>query len=214
MLESILYLIIALLGAALVICHLKTRAKVREMRSALENSHEENTKIKTALNNLDEVDEINQIYTFKYFHHLVEREIERAERYNNKFSLLFIEVDNLKEIDQANQDTAFRNILDIIKTNIRLVDICFQNEISFNFIVVLAETDPAQARKITERIYNSVLKLEPGGVRMQARMGVVCYPVDGTLRRNLIEHSKICLEEAGKLADQRIVVFSEQSDRS
>ncbi|MDD2715183.1 MAG: hypothetical protein PHW04_04740 [Candidatus Wallbacteria bacterium] len=208
--EIFLYMIMALLVMLLVAISIKNKQNLARIEEQLLKITTENTKIKNALSSLDEVDEINQIYTFKYFHHLVEREIERAERYNTKFSLLFIEALGLKDMDSASQVSIFRNIMDIIKSNIRLVDICFQNEITYTYVLVLMETEPGQAKKIASRIYSSILKLSPN-VQNLVNMGVVSYPVDGTLRRNLIEKSKICLEEASKLKDQRITVYSEIS---
>jgi len=187
---------------------LKFNQSFSELKEKLLSTVDENVKIKDALNNLDEVDEINQIYTYKYFHHLVEREIERAERYDNKFSLLFIELSGSKDHDIKLQNNIFRNILDIIKANIRLVDICFQNEITFSFVLVLTEVESIQAKKISERIYDSIMNLElPEGITTE--MGIVSYPEDGTLRRNLIDKSRICLEEAQKMRNKRIAVFSE-----
>jgi len=205
---SVLYLIIAALTVLIIYMIIKFNKSFSKLRDRLSMIESENTKIKDSLNNFDEVDEINQIYTYKYFHHLIEREIERAERYDNKFSLLFIELSGSKEHDIKIQNSIFRNILDIIKKNIRLVDICFQNEINFSFVLVLTEVEASQAKMIAERIYDSIIKLElPEGISTE--MGIVSYPENGTLRRNLIDKGKICLEAAEKMKDRRIAVFSE-----
>lgn len=209
--EPILYfliLIIFILAAAL---YNRTR-EIAVFKKSVTRLEDENRNIRGALSSLDEVDEINQIYTFKYFHHLVEREIERAERYNNRFSLLFIETSNFRELSAEKQDILFRNVMDIIKSNIRLVDICFQNEANFSFALVLTETDPSQARKITQRIYNSICRLNQDGFVPEVFMGIVCYPNDGTLRRNLVEKSKYCLEEAQKLKENKIFMYSDGSE--
>lgn len=207
-LVSILYLIIAALSVVMIYMILKFNQSFSNLKEKLSTTVDENVKIKDALNNLDEVDEINQIYTYKYFHHLVEREIERAERYDNRFSLLFIELSGSKDHDIKLQNNIFRNILDIIKANIRLVDICFQNEITFSFVLVLTEVESTQAKKISERIYDSIIKLGlPEGVTTE--MGIVAYPEDGTLRRNLIDKSRICLDRAKNMRNKRIAVFSE-----
>lgn len=206
---SFLYILISFLGLTLIVLIYKYNKFKKNLYIEISNLREENENIKRILSNLDDVDEINQIYTYRYFHHLVEREIERAERYDTRFSLLFIETSGFSEFSDMEKKAVFKNILDVIKSNIRLVDICFQNEITYSFILVLAETNSNQAYKIAERIYNSIKNILINNNKMEFAMGIVSYPEDGTLRRNLIEKSKICIDEAFKKnTEPKIVSFS------
>ncbi len=104
-------------------------------------------------------DGLLNIYTNKFFQKSLENEIKNAIRYNYNFSLLFIDVDDFKIINDkyGHQvgDEALKNISSIIKKNIRESDI-FARYGGDEFSIILSHCDLKNAKKIAYKIKENI----------------------------------------------------------
>ena len=98
-----------------------------------------------------------------YYHDSVDIEIERAHRYNMPFSLIMIDLDNFKCINEAygreTGDEALKHVARLIQQQARSSDIVFRHA-GDAFLVFLPNTANSEATLVAERIKDAIL-LQP-----------------------------------------------------
>jgi diguanylate cyclase (GGDEF)-like protein len=105
----------------------------------------------------------------------LEQELERQEseriRYKRQFSLVMVDIDHFKQVNQAcghaGGDEALRLVASVILSNLRDSDRVFRYG-GDEFVALLAQTDAAGARIVAERIRSGVanLRFAPLGERV------------------------------------------------
>jgi diguanylate cyclase (GGDEF)-like protein/PAS domain S-box-containing protein len=118
---------------------------ISEKKRLLEKLHEQAT-----------IDELCQIPNRRHFMNLAEKELRRAKRYHHPLSLVAIDFDNLKKINDTYGhmagDRALSVFAKIVRTLIRDVD--FVGRLGGDeFLILLPETEAHQAYHVVERIY-------------------------------------------------------------
>ncbi|MDD2841402.1 MAG: diguanylate cyclase [Tolumonas sp.] len=98
-----------------------------------------------------------------YFMELAEREIKKASRYGHNFSILMIDIDNFKIINDTyghkSGDQVLITLADIFQKTLRVADI--EGRIGGEeFAVFLPETDQESAAVVAERLRSSVENAE------------------------------------------------------
>ncbi|UCD54870.1 MAG: sensor domain-containing diguanylate cyclase [Candidatus Omnitrophota bacterium] len=100
-------------------------------------------------------DDLTKLYKHSYFHKRVEEEVNRCRRYNRVFSLLMIDIDNFKEINDVFGhlvgDEVLRRLAGILKVGLRKVDIVARYG-GEEFGILLPETTKSNAFIAAERI--------------------------------------------------------------
>ncbi len=128
-------------------------------------------------------DGVTRLYNRFYFDERIEKEIERARRYNRELSLVLLDIDGLEHINTSfgheTGDTALRSLADILLAGTRLSDIVcrFGGD---EFALILPETTSSDAGVLAERLRasfsNRVLWSATGDVVATASCGVAEYP--------------------------------------
>lgn len=97
----------------------------------------------------------------------IEEEFYRSQRYNNTFSVLMIDSDNLKLINDTYGhkygSLVITSIAEVIKSNIRRTDFAARYG-GDEFILCLVETDINGANEVAERIIKLPVKVEPRNI--------------------------------------------------
>jgi diguanylate cyclase (GGDEF)-like protein len=99
-------------------------------------------------------DSLTGVYNVRAFLDFMEREMERSRRYRRPISLIYLDLDNFKEINDTFGHQAGNSALEIVagvlKTSVRLTDIVARLG-GDEFAVLLPETAEEAARTIAER---------------------------------------------------------------
>ncbi len=104
---------------------------------------------------LADTDGLTGFYNRRKVEEILTKEIERSRRYGNALSLLFIDVDNFKDLNDTyghqKGDEVLKKIAGVINRELRRTDYVgrFGGE---EFLVILPETDADRALKVAERI--------------------------------------------------------------
>jgi diguanylate cyclase (GGDEF)-like protein/putative nucleotidyltransferase with HDIG domain len=121
-------------------------------------------------------------------------ELARAERLNNEVSLLVLDLDDFKEINDTHGhhvgDRALRDVAQVLRTVIRPYDICVRYA-GDEFIVVLADCgfDEAENKRkeLQEAISDTVFEARPGTrVPLSISAGCAVFPHDGDSYESLL----------------------------
>ncbi|HEV8663343.1 MAG TPA: sensor domain-containing diguanylate cyclase [Candidatus Methylomirabilis sp.] len=154
----------------------------------------ENARLYQRAEELAVTDDVTGIHNSRYFHHILERELNRARRYQRPLSVLFIDLDYFKAVNDTHGhqqgSQVLREVAQVLKTSIRTVDLIARYG-GDEFIVVLPDTDAATAARLGERLRTTLAKTEflaPEGLalRLTASFGVAAYPDHARTKEELI----------------------------
>ena len=132
-------------------------------------------------------DDIAACYNRRYFDVFLGEEIARAKRFRSQVSILFMDMDNLKQINSAHGHAmGSRTLLEVsmrVNGGIRKIDKLFRFG-GDEFCVVLPETSAVGALEVAARLRTridsaSLLVQEVGGVKLTASFGVASFPEHG-----------------------------------
>jgi diguanylate cyclase (GGDEF)-like protein len=154
-------------------------------------------------------DDQTRSFNRRYFESFLEEEFIRASRYRSRLSLIFIDLDNLKRVNEEHGHSmgslAIRRVADRVMPLIRTVDKLFRYG-GDEFCVVLPETDWQGALEVAERLRAAIcsepfLRAHVGGVELTASFGVASYPDHATSKEELVraaDEAMYRIKQAGK----------------
>lgn len=104
-------------------------------------------------------DSLTDLYSHQHFVDILKQEYNRALRYDNDFSFLIIDIDNLSQLNERHGqnvgDLVLATVADILKTTFRTTDILGRYG-SEEFSAILFESDINQASLAAERLRTMV----------------------------------------------------------
>jgi diguanylate cyclase (GGDEF)-like protein len=132
---------------------------------------------------------------------LAEQEIARASRYNHPLSLLILDIDHFKEINDSfghlHGDQVLKQIVDACKNTIRSTDVLGRYG-GDEFVVLFPETNMQGAVEIAERLRQKLgqitIALKKETMKVTVSGGLACLESMGNNNVNLIDF----FEEADK----------------
>ncbi|MBN2083093.1 GGDEF domain-containing protein [bacterium] len=101
------------------------------------------------------VDSLTGLYNERHFYHMMDREFDRAARYNVPLTILIIDVDHFKDVNEAygfeTGDMLLREISRILMENMRTTDFVSRYS-GERFIIVLPETHNKNSEIMANRL--------------------------------------------------------------
>lgn len=166
--------------------------------------------------NSSKFDSLTGLYSRGFFETSLEREIARAKRYKTELSILFFDLDDFKNINDAYGhlfgDSVLKQVSRIIIEETRSEDTAARYG-GEEIIVILPETGKTQSLVSGERIRKRVksLKLEHDGLSLHVTLsgGLATYPIDAQGSTDLIRCSDEALYSAKRVGKDNIAFFSE-----
>lgn len=166
-------------------------------------------------------DDQTDSYNRRYFDRFLSEEVYRAHRYHTALSLIFLDMDNLKEINNryghAMGSKALREVSRRLVGEIRGSDKLFRYG-GDEFCVVLPETDLRGACDLSERLRVSLgarafLADDTPGMVLTASFGVAAYPDHARTSLGLIKCADKAMQKI-KLSGKNSIGVSEAVDES
>lgn len=144
---------------------------------ALERRHliKENERLFNEIQRLAMTDQLTGLYNRRKLMDNLEMEVQRVQRYSRSLSLIMIDLDNLKGINDTYGHTAgdavLQLIADAIQNQIRRVDIPARMG-GDEFIVLLPEAELEMATLVAKRVCAQILNTPFQGTRISISVGV------------------------------------------
>ena len=166
------------------------------------------------------VDQLTRLYLRDFFFRKLSEEQARARRYGSTFTVLMLDLDSFKEINDRMGhlagDRYLQKVGEVIRETMRAADIpCrYGGE---EFCVLLPETDLDGATRIAERIRTRVSNLEvrigDGVLKATISVGIAAYPADypGTIQ-GFLEKADQALYLAKQSGRDRVISTALKSD--
>lgn len=146
-------------------------------------------------------DEVTPLYSVRYFHQFLDRELELVDRYDSVLSLAFFDLDRFKPINDRwghlRGSRVLREIGFLLHTAVREQDLPARYG-GDEFVVVMPQTDREEALAVAEVIRqvieeNVFLQEEGIDATLGVSLGVATYPREASSKEDLI-----------RLADRRM----------
>lgn len=153
-------------------------------------------------------DELTGLYSRRYLNSRLGEEIERAKRTHSLFSLVFIDTDNFKAVNDTyghlTGDKVLRRLGEILKSNTRSIDIVARWG-GEEFAIIMPETKMDGAITFAERLRGTVENYD-FGFKVTISLGVVSPHEEITIDE-LLTRADIALYSA-KEKKNRVVNYS------
>lgn len=141
------------------------------------------------------VDELTGLFNYRYLDISLDRELKRADRFGATVSMIFIDLDHFKKVNDSHGHLMGSKVLhevgQLLKKSVREVDIVIRYG-GDEYTIILVETGEKGAATVAERIRRSIeshvfLTDDSLDVRLTASLGYACYPIDTQSKLELLE---------------------------
>jgi len=141
-------------------------------------------------------DGLTGLNNHRFFQSFFERELNRARRYNHPLSLVMVDIDHFKKINDTLGhpvgDRVLKEVARLLHEQARDVDLAARYG-GEEFMLVLPETKKAEAQMLAERIRSAVEKnrfddeITKGVGKVTISLGVSGFPEDGSEKNEIID---------------------------
>lgn len=147
----------------------------------------ENARYVQRIHALTITDDTTALYNARHLNFVLDAEIYRSDRYGYEFSVVFIDLDHFKQVNDAYGHLVGSKLLwtigDIIKSNLRLIDYAFRYG-GDEFVILLPQTTKQNALSVVRRLKDLLtsrifFKDEKLNIKVTASFGVATFPTDG-----------------------------------
>lgn len=171
------------------------------------------------LQELSDRDYLTGLYNRRKFEEFLSYEIKRSLRHQDKFTILMIDLDNFKYVNDtyghAAGDLVLKEVTDIFGSNLRNADILARLG-GDEFAVILPQTayeeGYAVVEKLRARLEATPISLMFDQITLTASFGIAEYPEQGENIESLLTGSDLAMYKA-KRAGKNTIARADQTDQ-
>lgn len=161
-------------------------------------------------------DDLTGLYNARHFHELLEYEVDRASRYGSQVSLLFLDLDHLKGVNDTYGHLVGSRVIaevgHLLRRHIRSADRAARYG-GDEYVIVLPNTGKQgahqMATKMLDRLHKHRFRSDTGElITMSASFGVATYPEDAQDKTELIRAADVAMYNAKEGGRNGVCAFS------
>lgn len=158
-------------------------------------------------------DGLTRLYNHRHFYELLEQEFHRTKRYQSSVSMIMIDIDFFKQINDTYGhqvgDDILKELAEVIRAQVREVDILARYG-GEEFAALLPQTPIEQAQVVAERIRSAVemneFSTSKGIIKITISLGLAGYPeMDIESQVELVQTADAALYRAKEQGKNRVV---------
>ena len=163
------------------------------------------------------IDDVTEVYNARYLHQALEHEIQRADRYGKELTVLFLDLDRFKLVNDQHGhlvgSQVLRRLSEVLGPCVRQVDTLARYG-GDEFTIVLVDTSHDSGMAVAERIRATVMETPFEGGRDQpigltVSVGVSTYPKHGRDRETLLDTADKAMYRAKSRGRNRVCSASD-----
>ncbi len=165
--------------------------------------------------NLIYIDDLTKLYNSRYLNVVLDRELKRAERYRNFFSVLFMDLDFFKRVNDTHGHLVGTRVLveagRVLRSCVRETDTVVRYG-GDEFVVLLVETKGEEALLVAERMRKMIQAKTFGeemglDIRLTISIGIAAFPEHATTKQHLLNLADQAMYR-GKDATRNVVYLA------
>ncbi len=163
-----------------------------------------NATLHKKIKNLSITDGLTGLYCYRFFQEELNRELMRAQRYQEPLALIIIDIDEFKNVNDSHGhlvgDKVLKEIAKILRGACREVDIICRYG-GEEFVIILPETDKEGAFYLAERARKTIKNYEftssdDRPIKLTVSCGIASYPDSAKKKEELIKKADDALYRA------------------
>ncbi|MCP3981269.1 MAG: diguanylate cyclase [bacterium] len=204
-----------------LLVRVKSMMRSKGLHDQLNEKIEELERAKVELRRLANTDSLTALFNKRYLEEFLQRELDRAARYDHEITLVMLDIDHFKRLNDTfghqTGDVALKQIGALFAQSVRNIDLAARYG-GEEFALVLLETGKAGAAQVAEKLRQRVAAHELLDVdgkavgRLTVSMGIATYPSDAIATYDLIGAADRRLYQAKQLG--RNVVITDDNSAS
>lgn len=162
-------------------------------------------------------DDLTTLYNLRFFNRSLDTEHQRATRFGRSYTLVFLDLDGLREVNARRGHLAggavLKQVGELIAHRTRRIDMPARIG-GDEFVVICPETTKLDARLVAERLRHAVQRLtDPHGksLGITVSIGIASFPDDGDLPEEVLQRADRALYEAKALGKNRVCCWGDFS---
>ena len=175
----------------------------------------------TKLEELSVRDPLTGLYNRRKFHEFMQYEIIRAARHQRGFSVIMIDLDNFKYINDTFGhpigDMVLKELAAMLSSGLRKGDVLARLG-GDEFAIILPETPASSglqvATKMHQTLANKEFELPVGKIRSTASFSMVSFPEDGKTGDEIYSAMDVVLYKAKTHGKNQVMTAESEEDRS
>lgn len=161
------------------------------------------------LEELARTDGLTGCLNHRAFHERLADELARAERYGGPLTLLLLDVDRFKQVNDLHGhpcgDEVLLRLAGVLRSSARAADAAGRVG-GEEFALLLPQTGPAEAEALAERLRAEVAAL-PGPVPVTVSVGLSSFPAPAATGRELLRQADEALYDAKRAGRDRVRAY-------
>jgi diguanylate cyclase (GGDEF)-like protein len=157
----------------------------------------ENARAVEKIQELTITDDVTGLFNARHLYKTLEKEVYRSSRFNYEFTVLFIDLDHFKQVNDTHGHLIGSKLLAeigyLVKAQLRLIDYAFRYG-GDEFVILLPQTGKDAALVVAKRVRDSLrtsmfCRDEGLNLNVRASIGVATYPHDAKTPHDVIRQA-------------------------
>jgi len=174
----------------------------------------ENARAMQRIQELSITDDCTKLYNARHLSTVLSEELSRSQRFGYEFSVLFLDLDHFKRVNDEYGHLAGSKLLGqlgrCLRENLRLVDSAFRYG-GDEFIVLLPQTGKEAAVLVARRLLATFSRAqwladEAISLKLFASIGIASYPEDGTTSQAIVQRADEVMYQVKQAGRNNIAV--------
>jgi diguanylate cyclase (GGDEF)-like protein len=159
-------------------------------------------------------DDLTGLYNTRYMEEVLEKEVRRAIRFGSRFCVFFVDLDNLKEVNDRHGHLTGSSVLkqfaDLLRLELREVDSLIRYG-GDEYIVLLLGADAKVGAMVAERLRIRIDQhqfMTDAGKKLHitCSIGVAAFPEHGKSRDQLLKVADDCMYRGKKTGKNQVII--------
>ena len=174
----------------------------------------ENARAVQRVQELSITDDCTGLYNSRHLFTVLSEEVHRSQRFGYEFSLLFLDLDHFKRVNDEHGHLIGTKLLgqvgQTLRDNLRLIDTAFRYG-GDEFAILLPQTSTDAAVSVARRLMlvfhtNHWLLEVPPGVSLRVSIGIAAYPADATAPEAIVHRADEMMYQVKQAGRDNIAV--------